>query len=148
MPNPIWNETLEIGIPSIDRQHQQLVEQMTLLVDAMRENRANEEIANIIQFLDRYISQHFSFEEHCMATYCCPIACQNQDAHRQFVQTFQQIKTQFDREGSSLSLVLQVNQSLLDWFINHIRKIDTQLARSMTCPVNYSQLPTKTNAPQ
>ncbi|MDC0834688.1 hemerythrin family protein [Geitlerinema sp. CS-897] len=136
MPNTIWNESLEIGIPTIDRQHKQLIEQMGLLVDAMRENRANSEISKIINFLEKYIDLHFGFEEQCMESYRCPVACQNKEAHKKFVKNFREIKAQFDREGSSLSLVLKVNQSLLDWFLNHIRKIDTQLARSLVCDIH------------
>nr|WP_281349544.1 hemerythrin domain-containing protein [Sodalinema gerasimenkoae] len=78
-------------------------------------------------FLGRYIDQHFGFEENCMNAYQCPIACENKQAHRYFRQTFEDIKCQFEQEGASLSLVLKVNRNLLDWFINHIRKIDMQL---------------------
>ncbi|MGC9505216.1 bacteriohemerythrin [Baaleninema sp.] len=136
MQNNIWNDSLKIGIPEIDQQHKQLIEQMGLLVEAMRENQAHSEIAQILKFLEKYIDRHFGFEEQCMESYRCPVACQNKEAHAKFIKNFQEIKTQFDREGSSLSLVLKVNQSLLDWFLNHIRKIDTQLARSMVCDID------------
>ncbi|MFO8038563.1 MAG: hemerythrin family protein [Sodalinema sp.] len=122
-----WDESLRVGIDTIDKQHQQLIEHLNLLMIALQENKGKSEIEKIIKFLDRYIALHFGFEENCMNAYQCPIACKNKDAHAYFRQTFEEIKGQFRQEGASLSLVLKVNQKLLDWFINHIRKIDMQL---------------------
>lgn len=136
-----WDESLRVGIDTIDRQHQQLIDHLNLLMVALEENKAKSEIEKIINFLDRYISLHFGFEENCMTTYKCPVACNNKEAHTYFRQTFEEIKSQFHREGASLSLVLKVNRKLLDWFINHIRKVDMQLkpyttdskAHSLSC---------------
>ncbi|USR91765.1 hemerythrin family protein [Phormidium yuhuli AB48] len=122
-----WDESLRVGIDRIDQQHQQLIDQLNLLMIALQENKAKSEIERIINFLDQYIDQHFGFEENCMNAYQCPVACENKKAHHYFRQTFEEIKHQFRQEGASLSLVLKVNRNLLDWFINHIRKIDMQL---------------------
>ncbi|HSF75715.1 MAG TPA: hypothetical protein VLA84_18110 [Microcoleus sp.] len=48
MPLVIWNDSLSIGIPEIDRQHKQLIDQLNTLVDAMLANRGKEEIKNIV----------------------------------------------------------------------------------------------------
>ncbi len=122
-----WDESLRVGIDPIDQQHQQLIEQLNLLMIALQENKAKSEIERIIGFLEQYINRHFGFEENCMNAYQCPVACENKKAHHYFRQTFEEIKQQFRQEGASLSLVLKVNRNLLDWFINHIRKIDMQL---------------------
>lgn len=127
-----WDESLRVGIDTIDQQHQQLIEHLNLLMVALRENKAKSEIETIINFLDRYIARHFGFEENCMSAYNCPVACNNKEAHGYFRKTFEEIKTQFRTEGASLSLVLKVNRNLLDWFINHIRKIDMQLKPYIT----------------
>jgi hemerythrin len=126
-----WNDSLKIGIPTIDEQHQQLINQMDFLVQAMQNSQGKEEIAGIIEFLDRYIQQHFGYEENCMEKYRCPIATQNKEAHREFIANFEEIKAEFNKNGASLLLVMKVNQNLLDWFINHIKKIDVQLKPCM-----------------
>jgi hemerythrin len=127
----MWNDSFKIGIPTIDQQHKQLIDQMNLLVSAMQNNQGKEEIAGIIQFLDRYIQQHFGYEENCMERYRCPIAAQNKAAHSEFIANFEEIKAEFNKNGASLLLVMKVNQNLLDWFINHIKKIDVQLKPCM-----------------
>ncbi|TVQ53035.1 MAG: hemerythrin [Spirulina sp. DLM2.Bin59] len=126
-----WDDSLKIGIPEIDHQHKLMIDQMNLLVDALKDNKAQEEIQKIIHFLDGYVEQHFGFEEKCMHRYKCPIATTNDQAHRQFITSYNEIKAEFKAHGPSFMLVLQINQNLLDWFINHIRKIDTQLKPCM-----------------
>jgi hemerythrin len=130
MPNT-WNDSMQIGIPSIDRQHQQLINQMDRLVEAMKRNGGQGEIRQILDFLDRYVQEHFGFEEACMHRHRCPVAQVNQSAHQQFVATLRQVRQEFERTGPSLILVLKVNDQLLDWFVNHIRKIDRELTTSM-----------------
>lgn len=123
----IWNSSLEIGIPEIDRQHKQLIDQLNLLVDAMHANRGVEEIQGIIRFLDLYVVQHFAFEEGCMHKNKCPVATHNDQAHAKFSTTLREIKMEFQTQGSSLALAIRVNEELLDWFVNHIKKIDKEL---------------------
>ncbi len=127
----VWDDSLKIGIPEIDQQHKLMIDQMNLLVQALKDNKGPEEIQKILQFLDRYVEQHFGFEEQCMHRYQCPIAATNAQAHQQFIAKYQAIKAEFNAHGPSFMLVLDISQNLLDWFINHIRKIDTQLKPCM-----------------
>lgn len=131
MPLVIWNNSLSVGIPEIDQQHKQLIEQLNLLVDAMHANSGKEEIQRIVRFLDIYVAKHFGYEEGCMHRYKCPVASENAVAHSQFINTLQRIKTQLNQKGPSLSLAIEVNEQLLDWFVNHIKKIDRELKPCM-----------------
>lgn len=127
MPLIIWSDALKIGIPVIDQQHKQLIDQLNILIDAMHANRGKEEIQQIIKFLDMYVHQHFSFEEGCMSRYKCSIGCNNAEAHARFNRVLSEIKTELITKGCSLSLAIKVNEQLLDWFVNHIQKIDREL---------------------
>lgn len=122
-----WNDSLKIGIPIIDQQHKKLIDQMNALSEAMQNNKGKEELVTILNFLDRYVEEHFGYEESCMARYLCPVANQNLNAHSQFKINLMAIRKDIEANGASLSAVLKVNQELLSWFINHIRKIDIQL---------------------
>lgn len=130
----IWNDSLSIGIPEIDRQHKQLIDQLNALVDAMYANRGKEEIQSIVRFLDMYVAQHFGFEENCMRKYRCPVASTNAAAHAKFIKTLSEVKQELQTKGSSLPLAIKVNEQLLDWFVNHIKKIDRELKASMNQP--------------
>ncbi|HEY9662194.1 MAG TPA: hemerythrin family protein [Allocoleopsis sp.] len=131
MPLVIWNDSLAIGIPEIDQQHRQLIDQLNILVDAMHANRGREEIQRIVGFLDMYVNQHFGFEEACMQRHQCPVAGQNNQAHAQFRQTLAEVKAELNTKGSSVALAIKVNEQLLDWFVNHIKKIDRALKPCM-----------------
>jgi len=131
MPLVIWNESLQIGIPSIDSQHKQLIDQLNSLVDAMHANKGKDEIQKIINFLDFYVARHFSHEEGCMHQYRCPLAATNSEAHSTFIQSLMEIKQEFTQKGSSIQLAIRVNEQLLDWFVNHIKKIDISLKPCM-----------------
>lgn len=126
-PLVIWNDSLKIGVPEIDRQHKQLIEQLNQLVDAMHNNRGKDEIQEIVKFLDLYVSQHFSFEEGCMNRCRCPVASQNAAAHAYFIKVLSEVKAELRNKGTSLTLAIKVNEQLLDWFVNHIKKVDIQL---------------------
>lgn len=134
MPLVIWNDSLSIGIPEIDHQHKQLIDQLNTLVDAMLANRGKEEIKNIVYFLDLYVAQHFGFEENCMQRYKCPVASNNAAAHTKFIKTLSEVKQELQTKGASLSLAIKVNEQLLDWFVNHIKKVDRELKSCMSKP--------------
>lgn len=130
MPLIIWNDSLKIGLPEIDQQHKQLIDQLNRLVDAMQANRGTAEIQEIVRFLDIYVNQHFSYEEGCMHRFSCPVATQNKAAHAHFINVLAEVKTELRNKGASLGLAIKVNEQLLDWFVNHIKKIDIQLKAS------------------
>ncbi|MFB2892623.1 hypothetical protein ACE1CI_06730 [Aerosakkonemataceae cyanobacterium BLCC-F50] len=52
-------------------------------------------------------------------------------AHSQFINTLKEIKTELNQKGPSLLLAIKVNEELLDWFVNHIKKIDRELKACM-----------------
>jgi hemerythrin len=127
----IWSKYLEVGIPEIDQQHKQLVDQMNALYNAIMQNQAQSEITKILGFLNRYIAQHFGYEESCMHRHKCPVADINKQAHGVFISTLKSIEAEVQTKGVSPNLAIRVNKELLDWFGNHISKIDTQLKMSM-----------------
>jgi hemerythrin len=122
-----WDETLATGDETVDRQHQELIRQINALVEAMAQGRGRTVIGRILDYLDRYVGEHFSWEETCMHRHRCPAAEVNRQAHSRFVQNFKALRDRFDREGPSTDLVLQVRRDLGDWLIRHIRGIDTGL---------------------
>lgn len=127
----MWSKYLEVGIPEIDQQHQQLIEQMNILYDAIMKNKAKEEITNILNFLNKYVAEHFGYEESCMHRHKCPVANVNKEAHGVFIATLKSIDEEIKTKGVTPSLAIRVNKELLDWFGKHITKIDTQLKLAM-----------------
>lgn len=122
-----WNDSLKIGIPLLDCQHEQLLDQMDQLLEAMESHKAEQEIRSIMGFLKMYINNHFNYEESCMNLYQCPVACKNKSSHGNFLTILQNINHKLDQKYPLEIIGVQVKRELLDWFVNHIKTVDIQL---------------------
>ena len=100
----------------------------------MYAKRGKEEIQGIVYFLDLYVAQHFGFEESCMHRYQCPVASNNAAAHANFIKTLSEVKQELQTKGLTLPLAIKVNEQLLDWFVNHIQKVDRELKPCISKP--------------
>ena len=122
-----WSEQLRTGEPIVDQQHQQLIANVNALLDALAEGKGKAELDAILQFLERYVAEHFSYEEECMEKYRCAVAEKNKRAHQKFVQTFASLKDEYQRRGATLELAQRIYRQIGEWLVNHIGKIDTGL---------------------
>jgi hemerythrin len=122
-----WNDSLKIGIPLLDIQHEQLLDQMDKLLESMQNNKQKEELRSIMVFLKMYVNNHFNYEESCMNLYKCPVACQNKDAHARFTDVLNNINQKIESNQPLESISSLVQKELLDWFVNHITSIDIKL---------------------
>lgn len=122
-----WNDSLKIGIPLLDLQHKQLIDQMDQLLEAMGSQKESQELKSILGFLDMYVNNHFNYEQSCMEMYKCPVACQNKNAHARFLKVLQEVNNQIDRKESPSLVSVRIKRELLDWFVSHIKSIDTRL---------------------
>ena len=122
-----WNDSLKIGISLLDFQHKQLLDQMDFLIEGMEKKKGTQELKSILKFLDMYVNNHFRYEESCMDMYKCPVACKNKNAHAEFINTLEEIKTYIDNERSLDTIKNLVKIRLLNWFVAHIQSIDRNL---------------------
>ena len=127
----LWTEQFATGSPTIDEQHRQLIRHLnkfeSLLVET---NPTPEHLATLIRFLDfleRYVDEHFSYEEKCMESYRCPAHQKNLAAHQNFKQLFQRFKRRSQKEGFRLEMLVELNQTINAWIQDHILRVDTEL---------------------
>lgn len=123
-----WDEkSMSSGVASVDQQHQELIRMLNAFLDATSKNKGKDELGKMIQFLGDYAVKHFAHEEQVMAAHKCPVAQQNKDAHAQFLKDFTALGAKFQKEGASLSFVMEVQQKVLTWLNSHIRGCDAKL---------------------
>ncbi|ERT09305.1 hemerythrin-like metal-binding domain protein [Lyngbya aestuarii BL J] len=122
-----WNDTLSIGIPLLDLQHKQLIDQMDRLLEAIVVKKETQELKSILSFLNMYVNNHFSYEQSCMELHKCPVACQNQAAHARFLKILQEVNQKIDQKESLNLISVRIKKELLDWFVSHIKSIDIRL---------------------
>ena len=126
-----WTESLAIGIPLIDAQHKQLLDQLDTLADALKTSKGDQELKSILRFLDMYVTQHFGYEETCMHRHQCPVAQLNDNAHELFRKKLRLVRQEIEQKGASVRSAARVQQELSSWFVSHIQMIDTRLKKSM-----------------
>lgn len=117
-----WNNSLSVGIPSMDAQHQKLITIINRLHDAMREGKGKDIIAPVLSELHSYTVTHFTAEEKLMEQCKYEGLSLQKQQHSQFINQIK--KYQSDFEKGSLSLPLSVSNFLKDWLINHIQGMD------------------------
>lgn len=123
-----WSDALSTGNRATDVQHKYLIEIINELAEALETGKAAQSVNKILNLLQYYTEWHFEREEMCMERFRCPAYAANKDAHGQFISTFLKFKEEFQSSGGSEDIALRMYHTLVAWLVNHIQKIDAQLA--------------------
>jgi len=123
-----WSDSLAIGIPLIDQQHKDLINNINELIEAIRTNKGQEHIQRISAFLEDYVVRHFNDEEVLMQEYKYPGYPAHKSLHLKFIEAFNALKEELrEKQDKGLYMVFRVQTLIMDWFVNHIVKVDKQL---------------------
>ncbi|MDM8557861.1 bacteriohemerythrin [Candidatus Parabeggiatoa sp. HSG14] len=124
-----WTPKLSVDNQIIDEQHQELFLKMKNLIMSIGNNKAEDEIGEIIYFLKSYVIIHFEMEERYMKQYDYPQYSVHKAKHVQFIENLENIKKYYMKNGSSLYLTLRIQDEIVEWFIHHIGKMDKKLGQ-------------------
>ena len=122
-----WTPQIATNVESVDEQHKTIINEINHLLDLMKQGKARSEIGKTVEFLDNYTKTHFADEEKIMAKHNCAIAEVNKQQHAIFLGKIAKYKELLADENASTMVTLDVKKELMEWFINHITKIDMQL---------------------
>ena len=123
-----WNKDLETGNINIDNQHRELFRRFDSLMDACHQRKGKEEVCKVLLFLGDYVKTHFAMEEELQKASNYPGYSAHKEQHEGFIKELDQLEQQLKAEGATLSLVIQTNQRVVSWLINHINVKDKDLA--------------------
>ncbi len=124
-----WDPKLAVGVGLIDEQHQELFRRVNDLLEALHAARGNEESGRLLVFLGKYVIEHFRAEERLMASNAYPQAADHKQQHVDFVRTFSDLKSEFDKDGPSLTLAIKLNHAVCGWLRQHIGSTDMALGQ-------------------
>lgn len=122
-----WTEALTTGDESLDNQHKYLVDTLNKLGDAIKNGYGKENILRILGILKFYASWHFEQEENSMEEYKCPAAEINKKAHAAFIVKFENYHKEYVDSGGSDELAFKIHEAIVDWIVNHILVVDSEL---------------------
>lgn len=121
-----WDDSIALGIPTIDEQHKALFGWINTLNKAIKSGDGAEEVGEVIWKLITYVTVHFNEEERLMLTCGYPRLEAHRREHDQFVSRLQDIQTGFiDGQAMGESVL----DFMVDWLVCHIKGTDQDYSR-------------------
>lgn len=127
-----FTEDMKIGIPLIDAQHKSMIDFANELAVLCGANPSREELKASLDFLGNYVVQHFGDEEIMQIESHYPRYEQHRGIHQEFVETFQSLYAEFEKNGPSAEFTVVLNNRVLHWIITHIKKEDLVFGKHYT----------------
>lgn len=121
-----WNESLAIGVEEIDEEHKGIIIKFEELYQKMRQGKGHEMYLEIIDFLEDYINTHLEHEEAYQQKINYPDFDAHKAKHDEFRKIVHEIKEETHEEISHKDLI-EVNQLMKNWLINHIMEVDAKI---------------------
>jgi hemerythrin-like metal-binding protein len=84
----VWTEELSVGNAVLDREHERLLGQVNILVNAIGAQNDPAVVQSVIEFLNTYITDHFSHEERYMMDNDYPDVEAHIALHREFTRQY------------------------------------------------------------
>jgi hemerythrin len=116
-----WDESLSVGLPSVDARHEALVDALNELHAAVMRGAERNRTGTLLRTLVAYIRNQWTAEERAMTQINYPDIEKHKGLHRQLLQT---VEGQLDRFERGESLTRDALRLLRDGLILHIRQID------------------------
>ncbi|TAN69774.1 MAG: bacteriohemerythrin [Methylobacter sp.] len=126
-----WNDQLVLGIESVDKQHQHLIDLANQLDEAVAVGTDRDTIINIVNSLVDYTVYHFQHEEQLMsaAKFNPTIYAVHEAEHKEFVAKMLSVQREVQADINALSEDLM--DYLVNWLCHHILSTDKRMALSL-----------------
>ncbi|MEZ4360029.1 MAG: bacteriohemerythrin [Kofleriaceae bacterium] len=121
-----WNDSLSVGIITIDEQHQTLIAILNRLHKSKTAKKGSAELKDILRELVSYTQHHFAFEEKLLAQYDYPQHQAHKASHEKLTEQVLGFASAFDNGSATLSAELFM--FLRSWLNGHIRGSDRHYA--------------------
>lgn len=125
----LWNDNLKIGVPLIDQEHRELCDRIDKLLAACNQGHGKDELLNTVSFLESYTYKHFGDEEKLQRASAYPKVAEHKKLHDFFKGKIAELKNEIATNGVNIATISKTNYFLMDWLINHIQKVDSELAQ-------------------
>ncbi len=117
-----WDNSYSVGVADIDQQHQQLMNLVNDLNDAMLQGKGRQVVGEILSNLISYTAGHFAAEERLMQQHGYPEYTEHKAKHGKMVAKVKAL--QQDVDAGKLTVSGDVMKFLHDWLNKHIKGTD------------------------
>ena len=123
------SKDMEVGVLEIDSQHKELVDRLNSLLSMGHDAVSNEETQRTMDMLEEYIIKHFADEEELQKKNKYPEYESHKKMHKLYIDEFEKLKKEFADNGHSLKFTMDLNNSLVNWIVKHIKSEDVKLGK-------------------
>ena len=121
-----WKEQLSTGVWWQEKQHREIFNRLNKLMAALEHGREREEVDELYEYMESYLSRHFRAEEAAMERSGYSGRRSHSAEHRKLSEEIAALRSELE-SGARLALVLKVQRRIIDWFVNHIGNMDKGL---------------------
>lgn len=125
--NSRWSQQLITGNAVIDEHHFIIIKKLYELEQLQKLKPTKSEIMDALLFLETYTQMHFQAEEQFMDEQKCPVAQENKQQHKIFIEKIGDLNRQFSQGNISDALLGNIIKDLSDWITNHIQVVDMHI---------------------
>lgn len=129
----IWGDALELGIPSVDEQHRELVDLLNRLAALSSSDigaEAHDDMLELLGHLYQHTVVHFRHEEELMETIDYLDLAAHRDEHHMLLAELRSFVHQIENGDSILDA--KSIHALRDWLMVHITSSDRPFAAAYT----------------
>ena len=126
-----WTQELETGVAKVDEQHKELIRMVNSLHDALSQGKAKEHIEEAFDFMAHYVVEHFQMEERMMTEHNYVGFPAHKHAHNYFIHDFSALTSKYHENPNSSFMAIQLQKAILEWLLNHIMKVDKEMAKAI-----------------
>jgi len=126
MPHIEWNESLALGIKSIDEQHQYLVALFNALADDSSAQGDTCPVETLVAKLKDYAAEHFHIEEGYMQAFAYPDTAAHVKEHESFIAALTSFEAACSEGTGDTQAVLAYLQG---WLGEHLTGVDRKMGR-------------------
>lgn len=123
-----WTPEISVGDETIDKQHQRLLGQVNTLLSYIVSEKNDAIVIDAVAFLDKYIDEHFTYEEKYMLEHKYPEIEHHIKHHRDFIEHYKNFKDRLNAGVSREALALDIEQYIGNWWLVHIAQEDKKYA--------------------
>ncbi len=117
-----WDESLSVGIESIDKQHMKLVGMINEFYDNIKDRSSRDVISDLIKNMQEYIAYHFKTEEELFLRFGYPAFGEHKKEHEDFENKVADFKERFN--SGKLMVSFEITNFLKSWLKGHIQGTD------------------------
>ncbi len=121
-----WNESLSVGIPTIDRQHRMLIDSINTLDAAVERGAGQVALAQVMKSLSTYVAVHFIYEESLLRASRYIQLNEHHDEHEHFRRTLESFGQRV--ASGEAGVAADVHAFLKNWLTAHIQIEDRAYA--------------------